>query len=372
MTTVAIDHQIFSLQRVGGISRQFCHLIEEARRLPDTRIVLPFTFTNNLYLRNSPAFGRQHQFEKLGLCISTRWTKRLNRLTQGPALRLSQFDVFHPSYYRDYFSDALDGRPFVLSIVDMIPEMFPDLFASSPHKDKATLIPKAAAIITNSVTTKRDLLRLHPFPPERVHVAHLGAPSVEAPKVSPPQLPDDYVLFVGDRRGYKNFARFAEAMRRIMVKRPRLHLVCAGGGPFGPDDARGFVEAGCRERVLTAIPDEDTLQWLYRKSRLFVFPSWYEGFGLPVLEALAYGCPAALSTADAFREVAGEAALFFDPFDPEAIAEAIERLLDDLDLRARLVARGDRRVRDFSWRRMAEQTVAVYHDVAAEHRTATR
>lgn len=370
MTTVAIDHQIFTNQRVGGISRLFCRLMEEAGRSHDFRIISPFLFTNNLYLRHSPAFARHRCLERMGFRLSEKTIKRFNRSHERLTCRLMRFDVFHPTYYRDYFLDELDGRPFVLSVVDMIPELFPNLFSSSPHKDKHKLIPKASAIITISETTKRDLLKIHPIPAERVHVAPLGAPQDVSPASAAPPLPDDYVLFVGNRAIYKNFDRFAHALSGIMMRRAGLHLVCAGGGPLRPEELRPFVAAGCRDRVVHYTPDEDTLPWIYRKARVFVFPSWYEGFGLPVLEAFAHGCPAALSGTDSFREVAGDAALYFDPFDPAAIADGIERLLDDPDLRADLVTRGSVRVRDFSWRRMADQTFEVYRQVAAERRGA--
>lgn len=370
MTTVAIDHQIFTNQRVGGISRLFCRLLEEASRFPECQIISPFLFTNNLYLRRSPAFARHRRLERMGIRLKEKTIKRFNRRHERLVCRLARFDVFHPTYYRDYFLDELDGRPFVLSVVDMIPELFPNLFPASPHKDKHKLIPKASAIITISETTKRDLLKFHSIPAERVHVAPLGAPQCFSSIGSASPLPDDYVLFVGDRALYKNFDRFAGALSGIMMRRPSLYLVCAGGGQLQPEELHPFVVAGCRDRVIHCTPDEDTLPSIYRKARVFVFPSWYEGFGLPVLEAFAYGCPAALSTADSLQEVADDAALYFDPLDPAAIADGIERLLDDPDLRADLVARGAMRARDFSWRRMADQTFDVYRLVAAERRGA--
>jgi len=370
MTTIAFDHQIFTNQRVGGISRLFCRLIEEANRFPDFRIISPFLFTNNMYLRHSPAFARHRWLERMGVRLTEKAIKRFNRRYERSICRLARFDVFHPTYYRDYFLDELDGRPFVLSVVDMIPELFPGLYPSTPHEDKQGLIPKASAIIAISETTKRDLLKFHPIPAERVHVAPLGAPHEFSFAGVAPSLPDDYVLFVGDRARYKNFDRFAGALSGIMMRRPCLHLVCAGGGPLRPEELHPFVAAGCPDRVVHCTPDEDTLPWIYRKARVFAFPSWYEGFGLPVLEAFTYGCPAALSTADSFREVADDAALYFDPFDPAAIADGIERLLDDPDLRAELVRRGAVRVRDFSWRQMADQTFEVYRSVAAERRGA--
>ena len=361
---IAFDHQIFSFQRFGGVSRVFARLIEELQSMPGIRVRLPFLCTRNAYLRTSSVPGIRRPLDRLGLRLSRRRANRINNRTQTAYLKWGDFDVFHPTYYSRDFLDALDGQPFVLTVVDMIPEIFPAMYDSSPHLDKHDLISKASAIICISETTRRDLLRFHDVSPEYVYVAHLGAPERTLLQGAAPPLPDNYVLFVGNRWTYKNFARFADAMRLIMRRRSSLHLVCAGGGPLSPDELQPFLDAGCHDRVQSLAPNDQALAGLYRKASVFVFPSLYEGFGLPVLEAFAFGCPAVLGDTDSFREVAQDAALYFDPLDPAAMAEGINRLLGDATLRQRLIAKGAKRVMDFSWRRMAEETAAVYADVA--------
>lgn len=367
MTTVAFDHQIFTMQRYGGISRNFTRLLEELQPMPEIQVSLPFLCASNAYLRNSTIPSLRRPLDQVKFGLSDRWRRRINKKTQRLLLKRSRFDIFHPTYYNDYFLESIEDRPFILTVVDMIPELFSELFSKSPHFEKMSLIPKASAIICISETTRRDLLRFHDLPPERVHVAYLGAPERVTPQGTPPAVPDDFVLFVGDRWAYKNFARFAEAMRLVMARRAGIHLVCAGGGALLPDELRLFQDAGCLDRVHSLSPDDQTLEWLYRMAKAFVFPSQYEGFGLPILEAFAFGCPTALADTDCFREIAEDAALFFDPLHPAAIADAIDRVLDDTALRQQLVAKGERRVRDFSWRRMAEETAAVYAGVARGH-----
>lgn len=343
-------------------------LVEELGKFPDVRPVLPFPFVNSIYAEGSPAFAAQRRWQALGFRPSHALVRDLggwiDRRLERALLRSARFDVFQPTYFRDYFSDLLGDRPFVLWVPDMIPEIFPETWERSPHDDKNALLPRAAAIIAISATTRRDLQRFHAIPDERVVVAPLGAP-FETPPVRPaPPLPDEYLLFVGKRPGYKNFLRFARVVGALMQRRPSLHLLCAGGGGLRDEEAEVFRAAGCLDRVSVRKPDEDELQWLYRRARVFVYPSWYEGFGLPILEAFAAGCPAALADSDVFREVAGDAAVFFDPLDEDAMRAALERLLDDEALRRHVLARAATRLLDFTWRRMAEQCAAVYRSVA--------
>jgi glycosyltransferase involved in cell wall biosynthesis len=373
---VAIDHQIFGIQRFGGISRAFTRLVEELERLDDVRVVLPFPFANSIYVERSRAFRFQRALQRVGFRPSISAVRDFGRAVderlERALLARARFDVFQPTNFRDYWSDLLGDRPFVLWVPDMIPELFPESFATSPHEDKMTLLPRAAAVVAISETTRADLLRLAGIAPERVSVATLGPPFEAPPSGAAPPAPDEYVLFVGKRPGYKNFDRFAAAMRRSMRRRPALHLVCVGGGQLRERERSAFAEAGCLDRVHVRKVDDDQLQWLYRKARLFVFPSWYEGFGLPVLEAFASACPAAIADTAVFREVAGDAAAFFDPNDEDAIHAAIERLLDDDALRRDLAGRGAQRLRDFSWRAMAAHCAAVYRAVASESSRARR
>jgi glycosyltransferase involved in cell wall biosynthesis len=361
---VAFDHQIFTSQRVGGISRQFCRLVEGLREY-DVRAVFPFFLTNNLYLKESQCFPWQRRLERAGLRFSRRSVRRWNRRTQGPALRLRGFDLLHPTYYDDAFTPWLGGRPFVLSIVDMIPEFYPSSEVADSAKQKSSLIPRAAAILTNSETTRRDLLRFHALPPERVRVAELGAPSEAAPKGPRPSVPERYLLYVGGRHAYKNFDRFARAAAGLMRRHGDLSLVIAGGGALQEKEAQPFLERGCEARVHHLEPDDPELRWLYSEAAALVVPSEYEGFGLPLVEAFAFGCPVAASDTDALMEVSDGAALHFDRFDAGAMEQSIDRVLEDAELRRRLVSDGRRRAQCFSWQRMARTTAEAYRDVVS-------
>ena len=181
-------------------------------------------------------------------------------------------------------------------------------------------------------------------------------------------LAPDYLLHVGTLQPRKNLARLMEAAASLRARWPELQLVLAGqpGWQAGPILAQARAHSDS-VRLLDYVPDDD-LPGLYSGARAFVFPSLYEGFGFPVLEAMACGTPVVCSNTSSLPEVAGEAALLMDPEDTAALAGAIGRLLEDTALRENLIARGLEQARKFSWERAAQETLAVLDiAVGAKH-----
>ena len=142
-----------------------------------------------------------------------------------------------------------------------------------------------------------------------------------------------------------------------------LHIVCVGGGPLKPDEIEPFKVSGCWDRLQQMVPDDNVLPVLYARAQAFVFPSLYEGFGLPILESFVTGCPVALSTTDCFKEVAEDAGTYFDPLDVDSIGDAIRRLLRDRACRDRVIRLGTLRASAFSWKETARRTADVYKAV---------
>jgi glycosyltransferase involved in cell wall biosynthesis len=225
----------------------------------------------------------------------------------------------------------------------------------------------ADAVIAVSHNTKADLLTIIGPAADKIHVIHHAYEPV-APGISPEiecRLPDKFVLYVGARYSYKNFARFAEALCPLMGQDPDLHLVCVGGGRFRPGELEAFAQNGCVSRVHQFDVKDRNLDGFYSRALLFAFPSLYEGFGFPILESFANRCPVALSNTSSFPEVAQDAALYFDPTITESMTTTISRLLRDRALRGQLVARGEQRYRDFSWRKAADEATRIYRDLSA-------
>lgn len=283
-----------------------------------------------------------------------------------PFLLKGRYDlVFSPS--------QLDALPFspvpqVVSVLDLIPFILTD----QPHKHALylrTLFPwalrRSARIISISESTKNDLFRILRVPAEKISTVLLARPELSAvpgPVSAAREKFGPYVLCVSGNHPHKNLPRLMEAFRRLK-EHPNLSFVVAGFQESGPQAEleRQVRSLGLEGRVkfLGHVPDAD-LPGLYSGAEAFVFPSLYEGFGLPPLEAMAYGAPVAVSRTSSLPEVVGDAGLYFDPQNPEEIAAQIAKFLDDAGLRKECARRGKERAAQFSWKKAAEQTMAVF------------
>jgi glycosyltransferase involved in cell wall biosynthesis len=219
-----------------------------------------------------------------------------------------------------------------------------------------TAAHRSQKLIAVSEATRADLLHSYRIPPERVSVIHHGVdPSFFALDRSPTE---PYLLCVSTLHPHKNLERLVRAFAR--KKRPE-RMVLAGMRGFQASAIESVIqslEMKDRVEITGWLPRKDLLR-LYKRAQAFVYPSTFEGFGMPVLEALAAGIPVACSNIAPIKEVAGDAALFFDPLDEEAIAAAVDQILNDQLLRARLAQAGPERARPFTWRRTAEKTLKI-------------
>ncbi|GAA3995399.1 glycosyltransferase family 1 protein [Hymenobacter fastidiosus] len=365
---VLYDHQIFSIQDFGGVSRYFHELLDHAG--PGLSAELPVVLSNNLYLHDR-RHTRHHEFFR-HLPFRGRWRiiQYVNQQAARRALRRQNFDVFHPTLSSSpYFLDLLEAKPFVLTIHDMIERLFPQFYAEpDPGAAQELLCRRASRVIAVSEHTRADVLRLLKLPPECVEVIYHGYARREYQAAeSRIAAPQNYLLYTGTRALYKNFSCLVEAFCQLTKREfPDLHLVCAGGHPFTSPEREMLRQAGIESRVhhFGMITDAQ-LQQLYRNARAFVFPSHYEGFGLPILEAFGQHCPVVLSQASCFPEIARDAALYFDPNQPEELRQQLRQLLHDADLRTHLARLGDLRVRDFTWQHTAARTRQVYEQARA-------
>jgi len=247
--------------------------------------------------------------------------------------------------------------PVVTTLFDAIPFYYP-----LPNPIAAPYIAammqwaatRAERILTISHAAKRDILESVDVPSEKIVVTHLGIEEAFL-REGDAKAPGDYFLFSGRAAKHKNMPTLLTAFDMVRRRHPHLRLVLAGGNhePY----------AGREGVVVPGFVSEGELVALYRGAIAVVMPSFMEGFGLPPLEGMAVGTPAITSTAPALVEITGHAALHFDPRSPEALAEAMQSLIADPELRATLSARGRERARAFTWRRCAEETRAVYREV---------
>lgn len=367
---ILFDQQVYRMQNYGGVSRYFSHLIYELERSKDFKVLPTSYFSENLHLASLhlESFGilkRLGKFKGHGriknFLKQREDRKLLNYIKKG------KYDVFHPTYYQhDFLKYLPPNMPLIITVYDMIHELYLDPILKTIHREtilKSILIPRADHIIAISKNTKQDIIGLYPdIDPEKISVIYLGHSFSEV-DAQQSTIPGKYILYVGQREHYKNFIWMLGSVGNFLIQNNIL-LVCAGGGVFTESEIQIIEENQLREKVLYKnIPDDQVLGQLYKNAFCFVFPSLFEGFGIPILEAFANKCPAVLSMASCFPEIATNAALYFDTHDVYSLELQLSRLLNDSILRNQLIEAGTSRLKYFGWDKMVEAHKKVYHQI---------
>jgi glycosyltransferase involved in cell wall biosynthesis len=365
MTKIFIDHQKFSTQKYGGISRYFANIIQGIKRSDNITYQLGVMHARNHYIQNEPLPIKGPLSDRV-LNGNDRYDYRINQLYCQRLLEKDNFDIFHPTYYDPYYLKHLK-KPLVITIHDMTHERLPEYFwAQDPlTQQKRINIERADSIITISQTTRKDLIDCFDVDPAKVSVIYHGLDTDIPFQVSPiANLPEQYVLFVGDRSGYKNFYLLMSAMQKLKPKFPDLHVVLTGGGMLHVADREFIDRLGLSDRVHHINATDEQLNYLYQHTQLFVYPSLYEGFGLPILEAFRAQCPILLSDTECFREIAADAAVYFSASSLDDLIETMQGTLSDCSLKARLVERGTQRLADFPLQKSIDETLNVYKSLS--------
>jgi glycosyltransferase involved in cell wall biosynthesis len=280
--------------------------------------------------------------------------------------RQARADILHTTY----LLPPCSGTATVVTIHDISFERHPEFFPRSYLLLDRRLIRdsarRASRVITPSETSRRDLIELWRVPADRVVVIHYGVDGIFAPD---PNGPNDgefdpfRVLAVGVLQPRKNLGRLLEALT-IVSRERRVELRVVGPDGYQAKEIRERLAGRAAVKVLGYI-DQQALAAEYRHAHVFVYPSLYEGFGLPVVEAMASGTPVVTTSGGSLPEIAGDAALIVDPLDVPALASAIHRVADDAFLRATLRERGLIRARAFSWETAARLHDDTYRDALA-------
>jgi glycosyltransferase involved in cell wall biosynthesis len=358
-----VDRKVGISEYVFQLMRQFSHL---ASKDIDWQV----------YLKNNPSKDFPEMSEKWEYKVfgpKKFWTQFA--LPLKLALTNKKPDVFFsPGHYSPRFSRI----PRVISIMDLAFHHFPEYFTT---KDLAQLkswtkysILKADGIITISQATKDDILKLYGVKSEKVHVVYPGIKETLSlePHIYPMKelenkfgITKKYLLFVGTLQPRKNIRRLIEAFSKVHIIDSDLQLVIVGRKGWKYEEILSAPEEyGVKDSVafLDFVKDED-LQMLYKGAQCFVWPSLYEGFGLPVLEAMQYGCPVITSNISSLPEAGGDAAIYVDPENVDDIAEKIKKVLGDKELRESMIKKGYLQVKKFSWEKAAKETLAVLKEV---------
>ena len=367
---ILYDHQVFSLQDAGGASRYHYELVRHLQALPAlelavviglTASVMPFTSLP----RTRTRILARHTRIKPGM-VRYAANEAISALA-APAL--GKVDIYHPTLYRAL--PWVRRAAMVVTHHDCIHERFPQLFrdAASIVAAKRKLFAQADAIVCVSASSRDDLLHFYDVAAKKTHVIPHG--------FSPLRLTTDeativgeaerkpYLLYVGSRAGYKNFALLLEAFASSGLAATH-ELLAVGGGAWTANEQRQ-IEVLRLSAVIRLIPkaEEPTLARAYRDAALFVYPSLYEGFGFPPLEAMSLGCPVLVNRTSSLPEVCGEAAFYFDAGEAAGLSQVLLSTLADGPGLATRRLLGEQRVKRYDWAQCARSTLAVYETLAS-------
>lgn len=391
---ILYDDQIFTMQKIGGISRYFYELARNSVAMGHD-VKISVANTENEYLLSDKNFSvpksNYWHFENFLPGINFRGKGRIfnifssafhknyndfvctNRKYSVNLLKSQNFDVFHPTYYEPYFLEHIGNKPFVLTIHDMIHEKFPEFFSlnDTTHVYKKLLAEKAAKIIAISECTKSDIIDFLHVPEKKISVIYHGFSLSDiknendgnqiSEKISD-AVKQKYFLFTGTRDNYKNFYFFIQACANVLKQNPDLFIYCTAK-EFSDMEIKFFKSLGIENRVRHFFASDVELRTLYENALAFVFPSYYEGFGMPVLEAFSARCPVVLARASCFYEIAGDGALYFDAKNMNELELCLQKILTDADLCESLKQKGVEQLKKYSVKETCQKTFNVYKDV---------
>lgn len=351
---IIYDHQSFCLSKFNGVSNYFASIIPHIEKMGN-ECVFPFHYCDSVDLRNISGrkFLGTPQF--IPYRIARKIQEQVCLFESINYMKHRHYDIIHATQYFPYLYGYTE-KPVVVTVHDMIHELFNLWPAHALNKKES--IEKCSHIIAISENTKKDILNLYPSVPEsKITVIHHGYSQI--PYVDYPNSFGKYILYVGARAKYKNFKVFFEGIKDLLKKDITLNLVCTGSA-FNQEELRMIEENNLTGQCVSHFFKTEEMGALYKNALCFVYPSLYEGFGLPILDAFHFECPVCLSDASCFPEVAGSAGCYFDPSNAESIRDCINSVIYNEEKRREYIEKGLLRKQLFNWEDSAAKHCGVY------------
>jgi glycosyltransferase involved in cell wall biosynthesis len=377
---IVYDYQVFSFQKYGGISRYFYEISSRIAQISDrdVRIIAPLYV--NEYFNESPQSNKLMQGLKINKPegISSKSTQNsipkainprdiINQQISNILISIYNPDIIHETYFTTK-NIGTKRHKRVVTVHDMIHEKF------SSSKDptgefvrtKAIAINRADLIICVSENTRKDLIEILGVDKAKISTIYHGCTlniNIDRDLEQIPQIEKPYLLYVGERDGYKNFSSLLSVYKNSKKLKQDFQLVCFGSGRFSSEEIQTIQEFQLEGKVIHLSGSDDILAQLYRQAAAFIYPSLYEGFGIPPLEAMSCGCPVVCSNVSSIPEIVGDAGEYFDPYDLDSMSHAIEKVVYSEITANNLKRLGYERVKLFSWDLCAEQTNKIYQSL---------
>ncbi len=360
---ILYDNEIFLIQKYGGVSRYYYELI---RRMPgfEAEVLLYMgKFINEYGLENFKDKFRVYSGSKIKYIPNTKLISiRLQKPFFERFADKQKFDILHQTYFGNINVKPKHKR--IVTVYDFTHEKFSKNFTvlDRSAKLKKIAIDKADGIICISESTRKDMEEMYNMKGKKVKVIYL-ANSLRYEIKSKPIIDGKYILYIGDRRSYKNF----EIMIRLFEINSQLKneykLVCCGGGAFTKVEAEMISKAGLEKNFVQIGANDEKMANIYKFAAVFVYPSKYEGFGIPLLESMYYECPIVASNVGSLPEIGGNAGLYFSPDSAEELSASIDKVINDKNVSGDMKRKGLEREKFFSWDKCASETYNFYKEV---------
>ena len=354
---VLYDNQIFDLQRFGGISRYFCEILRRLSIEKDIAV----RYSINYYLTTYKLGKHRIPLPRFIFKHYRNLFHNKNKELSEKLLQENNNYLFHPTYYDPYFLKYIGKNPYIITVHDMIHEKFPSSFynVSEIIAQKKEVITHASRIIAISENTKKDIIDLLHIAPEKIDVIYHSTSMKPSTGKQCLELPNTFLLFVGDRTPYKNFNRLVKAFAELSAKDKNLFLVCTGL-PFKQSEKAFLDKLNISNKVIQIKATDKILSELYSRARLFVFPSLYEGFGIPVVEAMQMDIPVVVADNSSLKEIAEMSKLRFETHNYKQLNEILNMLYDNKEFYQKAKQYSMNRKKDFTWEKTALQYIKVF------------
>ena len=359
---ILYDYQIFYNQRFGGPSRYFIELYKNIRELnEDVKIFAPIHISHHLKdLKVSEIQKKILLRKKFKLNF---FFKFVNKFLTKKYLTKYKPDIIHPTYYDISFYKSFN-KPKVLTVYDLIHEKYHNLYnLKSNDFPKKEAIEYSDFYICPSKCTQKDLIEYYNVKEEQTSVIY-WAPFIEKEKItnlSKSSTIKPYLLYVGNRHKYKNANFMMKTISSSSEIMKNYNIIFFGGGNFRQHEKDFFKKLKFSDNQIFLVQGKDQdLVKLYHNASALIYPSLYEGLGLPILEAMNCNCPVITSYTSGMIEAGGDAVEYFDPEKSESLLEAIKNVLFSETRRNELINLGKKRIELFSWEKCGKETLNVY------------
>jgi glycosyltransferase involved in cell wall biosynthesis len=358
---IAFSPTIFTAQKYGGISRYIVELIKGLRKDHGVDVCVPMLFFINSYYKDCHKWW---QFD-VSFCPKRSYKvfELINYYFQYVYFLFNKIDIYHITYYSSRLCAPKQAKK-VMTVYDFIHERFSSSFSydevQSIQLQKKYLFDIVDGIISISNSTQSDLIEFYPNYKEKSEVIYLG---FEPSKAINKNMRENKILFVGRRESYKNFNLLLQAFANVKDKLKNFELLCFSHMSFTEEENKLLRELKLEGKVELKSGDDDHLLKGYATARVFVYPSKYEGFGIPPLEAMSMGCPVISSNVSSIPEVVGEAGILIDPNSVEQLSEALLELCLNEKLQSELREKGYERLKSFTWSKCVLNHTEYYKNI---------